>query len=49
IGSVCYNPDTGKIEIQLSRADCDIKGIESIVTNVVKGAEVEFKVDKPRE
>lgn len=46
IGSVCFNPDTGKIEIQLSRDDCDIKGIESIVENVLKGAEVEFKVPK---
>lgn len=47
IGAVCFNADTGKIEITLNRADCDIGVVESLVENIVKGAEVEFKIPKP--
>jgi len=48
IGGVCYNPDTGKIEIELNRESCPPDIIKGIVENIVKGAEVEFVLPKEK-
>ncbi len=48
IGAICFNPDTGKIEIELTRGDCDVQIIKDIVSNVVGGTEIEWKVPKPK-
>jgi hypothetical protein len=47
IGDICYNPDTGKIEVKLNRKSCAPETIKSIVEGVVKGSEVEFVMPKP--
>lgn len=48
IGAICFNPDTGKIEIELTRGDCDVKVIKDIVSNIVDGSEIEWSVPKPK-
>lgn len=47
IGAICFNPDTGKIEIELKRGDCDIQVIKDVVSNVVGGSEIEWIVPPP--
>jgi hypothetical protein len=47
IGDICFNPDTGKIEVKLNRKSCPPTTIKSIVEGVVKGSEVEFVMPKP--
>lgn len=46
IGNICYNPDSGKIEVELARGSCPASVIKSVVENIVKGAEVEFVLPK---
>jgi len=48
VGGVCYNPDTGKLEIELNRESCPPHVIKSIIENVVRGAEVEFVLPKEK-
>ena len=51
IGSVCFNPETGKIEVELNRGSCPPGVIKSVVENIIRGAEVEFVLpkEKPKE
>ena len=45
-GNVCYNPDTGKIEVKLEREGCPPDIVEGIIKSVLKGSEVEFVLPK---
>lgn len=47
IGAVCYNPDTGKLQIELQRGSCHPGVIKGIVENIVQGVEVEFVLPRP--
>jgi len=51
IGQVCFNPDTGKIEVELNRGSCRPEVIKAVVENIIRGAEVEFVLpkEKPKE
>lgn len=46
IGNVCFDPDTGKIVVELERDKCPEHVIKNIVENIVKGAETEFVIPK---
>jgi hypothetical protein len=48
IGGVCFNPETGKIEIELNRESCPPDVIKGVIENIVKGAEVEFVLPKAK-
>ena len=48
IGEVCFNPDTGKIEIELNRGSCPPDVIKSVVENIIRGSEVEFVLPKEK-
>ncbi|MBA7708672.1 hypothetical protein ES703_117575 [subsurface metagenome] len=41
VGTVCFNPDTNKIEIVLDRGSCPPKSVKGIVESLITGAEVE--------
>jgi hypothetical protein len=46
VGNICFNVDTGKLEIELNRKSCPPDVIKSVVERIVKGVEVEFVVPK---
>lgn len=46
VGNICFNVDTGKLEIELNRKSCPPETIKRVVEGIVKGVEVEFVVPK---
>ena len=49
VGNVCFNVETGKLEVELNRLSCPPNVIKSIIEGIVKGVEVEFVVPKKEE
>jgi len=49
IGNVCFNPETGKIEVELNRGSCPPDVVKAVVENIIRGAEVEFVLPKKPE
>ena len=48
VGNVCFNPDTGKLEIELQRDSCPPEVIKRIVEETIKGIDVELVVPRPK-
>lgn len=48
VGSVCFNPTTGKLEVELKRDSCPPRVIKRIVEETIRGVEVEFLIPRSK-
>ena len=49
VGDICYNPDTGKIEVHLDRKSCSTTAIEGYIEKLTGGTAVEFVIPSKKE
>jgi len=48
VAGICFNPSTGKLEIELNRDSCPPDVIKRIVEETVRGVDVELLIPKPK-